>query len=736
MTARIQRLVECSKAVVMMAFLAVCGVAFADNASNSVQSISATAQQGGKVAVRIALKNKLTTLPPSFTVNNPARIAFDFGDTMNESGKASHDLGEGDLRSASIVQAGKRLRLVLNLTKLSTYDAQIDGNVLMVVLQPPAATSGAQPVVQHFAESVATSQPGTLRDVSFRRGPNGEARVIVDLSDNNTGIDIKSQGKNLTVEFVKTKLPRNLERRLDVTDFGTPVDFVDAFSQGNNVRLVIEPKGLWEHSAYQTNNQFIVEVKSVAEDPNRLVQGVKQGYGGEKLSLNFQNVEVRSVLQVIADFTGLNIVTSDTVTGSLTLRLKDVPWDQALDLILNSKNLDKRKNGNIIWVARRDEIAAFEKQQLEASKQLEDLEPVVQEIFRLSYINAEDIRKAIVESAKSAAAPGGAAAAPAAMPTAGLLSNRGVATADVRTNTLTVRDTRTVVEDLRRYLKAIDVPVRQVMVEARIVIADDKFSKQLGARFGVKAQGMLNNTTNAATSGTISNSSTLVPNTGSSGVDANNLDVTRGSLISSGVSSDGLNVNLPVTGAAGSIGLTLLNLGKGALVNLELSAMEADGVGKVISSPRVITADNQPSVIKQGTQIGYITPASGASAVPAVAFKDAVLSLEVTPRIMADDRIEMQLKIKKDSVGALLNNIPSIDTKEVTISKVMVGNGETAVLGGIFEQTIRKDVSKVPVLGDIPVFGNLFKSTSQQDDKTELIIFITPKILSDQLSVR
>ena len=520
-------------------------------------------------------------------------------------------------------------------------------------------------------------------------------------------------------------MPRNLIRRLDVGDFGTPVRFVDTFEQGGNARIVVEPRGIWEYSAYQTDTQFIVEVKPVKEDPNKLIQGSAPGYSGEKLSLNFQNVEVRAVLQVIADFTGLNIITSDTVGGNLTLRLKDVPWDQALDIILQAKGLSKRKNGNVVLIAPTDELAAKEKLQLEAQAAVSDLEPVRTESFALSDAKAEDLKKLLSDKDQK------------------ILSKRGSATIDERTNTLFVQDAGGRLEEARRLIQQLDVPVRQVLIEARIVIADDKWGRQLGARFGTQSAFNTRNY-NLGVSGTAADTITPVGGNPASRGSASLVfpggtpqgafnTVQNIGLVPIGAQPEQLNVNLPVVGAAGSLALSILNLGSGNLVNVEISALEADNRGKVVSSPRVITADKKKAVISQGTEIPYLT--ASASGATTISFKPAVLELAVTPRITPDDRIVMDLEVKKDAVGQIFAGVPSVDTKRVS-TQVLVDNGDTIVLGGIFEQTTRTTVDKVPLLGDLPLVGYLFKRTAKQDDKTELLIFVTPKIVKDTLTVR
>ncbi len=699
-------------------------------AKNSVESINFSSIQGGKILVKVGLKEPLKALPQSFAVTNPARIAIDLPDTTSALARNQVEAGEGDLKSVSVVQTANRTRLVMNLARSLTYTAALEGNLLVVTIDasqaPATATPSAteRPGQAAMAAVFAETPPGAvrqnIRDVDFRRGNAGEGRVIVDLSSANTGIDIRMQGRTVVVDFINTSMPKNLIRRLDVGDFGTPVRFVDSFEQGGSARMVIEPRGIWEYSAYQTDTQFILEVKPVKEDPNKLVQSSNPGYAGEKLSLNFQNVEVRAVLQVIADFTGLNIITSDTVGGNLTLRLKDVPWDQALDIILQSKGLSKRKNGNVVLIAPTDELAAKEKLALEANAQISDLEPVRTESFALSYAKADDLKKLLSDKDQR------------------ILSKRGSATVDERTNTLFVQDTGARLEEARRLIQQLDVPVRQVMIEARIVIADDKWGRQLGARFGTQSafnSGSRNYGVSGSLVDTVSPLSNNPISRGSSQLASPVAPVAGPGLgLPIGGQPEQLNVNLPVAGAAGQLALSILNLGSGNLVNIELSALEADNRGKVVSSPRVITADKKKAIISQGEQIPYQTAA--ASGATTIAFRDAVLELSVTPRITPDDKIIMDLEVKKDSVGSrIVQGTPSIDTKRVN-TQVLCDNGDTIVLGGIFEQTTRTTVEKVPFLGDIPVVGYLFKRTSRQDDKTELLIFVTPKIVKDTLTVR
>jgi type IV pilus assembly protein PilQ len=692
-------------------------------AQNSIENVTVSKGSSGRTIVRFTLKAPLPNPPAGFAINNPPRIALDFPDTANGLGKSSQEIGDPALRSVNVVQAGNRTRVVFNLNKPQSFETQVEGNTVVVTLNETAAVAAQTPTVSRFAEARPGEAAHALRDIDFRRGRNGEGRIIVDLSDTTTGIDIRQQGKTLIVDFIKTSLPRNLERRLDVGDFATPVMTIDTFEQAGNTRMVIEPKGLWEHSAYQTDNRFIVEVKPIQEDPNRLTQGTRAGYKGEKLSLNFQNVEVRAVLQVIADFTGLNIITSDTVTGSLTLRLKDIPWDQALDIIMQTKGLDMRKNGNVVLIAPREELAVKEKQQLESMQQINDLEPLQTEMFQLNYQKADAIKALISDKDGK------------------FLSKRGTAVVDARTNILFVQDTGGRLEEVRRLIRQIDVTVRQVVIESRIVIADDKFGRQLGVRFGMQTGFTLNRRYAGGIGGSL-NTQPVVSTSGGTTTTRETRTQTPFEL-ASGLASAGysdapqLNVNLPVVNPAGQLALTLINLGSGNLINLELSALEADSRGKVVSSPRVVTADNQKASIEQGTEIPYVTPGTGNS--PAtVQFKKAVLRLDVTPQITPDNRIIMTVEIRKDSVGQFVpvqggGFVPSIDTKNV-ITQIAVNNGDTAVIAGIYEETLNNDVTKIPFLGDLPYLGYLFKTTNKNIEKTELLIFLTPRIVKESVT--
>jgi type IV pilus assembly protein PilQ len=725
----------------------VAGAAFAQ-AANSIEQVTVTRGASGRTIVKFTLKDAPANPPAGFAIANPPRIALDFLDTSSSLTTNQRAVDSPTLRSLNFVQAGNRTRVVFNLNAPQTFDTRVEGKDVLVTLADTGAVAGAaeQGPAQRFAEARPGDVTHSLRDVDFRRGTNGEGRVIIDLSDAGTGIDIRQQGKQLIVDFVKTSVPRNLERRLDVADFNTPVVTVDTFNQGGNARMVIEPKGLWEHSAYQTDNRFIIEVKPIQEDPNRLTQGTRGGYRGEKLSLNFQNIDVRAVLQVIADFTGLNIITSDTVQGSLTLRLKDVPWDQALDIILQTKGLDMRKNGNVVLIAPREELALKEKQQLESQAQITTLEPLQTELFQLNYAKAADILNIVNVQG---ATPGGTGASGARF-----LSSRGTAFVDPRTNILFVTDIPSKLEEVRRIIRQIDTSVKQVLIEARIVIANDQFGRTLGVRLGQQTGAKLfGNRYSVGVGGSLSTTPVVNPSSlGTGAVGTPRTAATQTPFeLASGIAYPGysdpnqLQVNLPAVLPAFAVGstpaalaLTLINLGSGNLLNLELSALEADRRGKVVSSPRLMTADNQKAAIEQGTEIPYTTGGGGSTAALTTSFKKAVLRLEVTPQITPDNRVIMTVEIRKDSVGAFIpqaggGSVPSIDTKNV-ITQIAVNNGDTAVIGGIYEETINSTIDKIPFLGDVPVFGYLFKNTLRTTEKNELLIFLTPRIVRDSIT--
>lgn len=683
----------------------VCSQSLAAEPVNKIEKISFASPEDGKVTVTLTTTQALKQAPAGFTLDKPARIALDFPNLSNGLGKSKVSAEQGGLASVSLAESKGRTRVLLNLNKSMAYSTQLNGNAITIHLQE--SSLGATP---EAASNFAPTQPGqaafSIENVDFNRGKNGEGRITVDLSDSAAGINIKQKGKGIVVDFINASLPANLQRRLNVINFATPVHYIDTVQQGKNVQMTIEPKGDWEQSAYQTDKKFIIDVRPMVIDPNKLARGSKGSYNGEKLSLNFQKIEVRAVLQVIADFTGLNIVASDTVTGNLTLRLKDVPWDQAMDIVLQSKGLAMRKTGNVMLVAPAEELANKEKQALEASQQIEDLELMRTEVYTLRYMKAVDLVKIITDSKQK------------------ILSKRGSAVPDIRTNNVFVQDTAKSLAQVQAIIEKTDVPVKQVMIESRLVIADDRYSKALGARFGVNKTGSVG-----------SNNYTIGGNigqTGGIGVSANAQD-TPGALTSASGGTDGLQSNLGVTGASGSFAFSLFRLPAGLLLNLELTAMESDGRGKVVSSPRVTTANQHKAKIASGTEIPYAEASSSGAAT--ISFKSAVLSLEVTPQITPDNKIIMELDVTKDSVGEVYAGVPSIKTQNIS-TQVLVGNGETAVLGGIYEQTLRNDVAKVPFFGDLPVMGRLFQRKTSQNDRTELLIFVTPKIMDDTLTLR
>ena len=679
------------------------GVAFAQNA---IQSINST-QQAGSEVVRIELSEPLAVAPSGFTVQTPPRIALDLPGVGNAMGRSSIEINQGNLRSVNVAQAGERTRLVLNLKQAANYRTQLEGKVLLVIMDvaggPSATNTTAQQAPVHFAENLNQAQMA-LKGIDFRRGQDGSGRVVVDLPNNQVGVDIRQQGQSLVVEFLRSSLPESLRRKLDVADFGTPVQSVSTFQNGDRVRMVVEPKGAWEHSAYQTDNQFVLEVRIQKNDPNKLVQG--PGYAGEKLSLNFQNIEVRALLQVIADFTNFNVVTSDTVTGNVTLRLKDVPWDQALDIILQAKGLGLRKSGNVILIAPKDELAAKEKVELEAKAQIASLEPIRMQAFQLNYTKAEDVAKGLSGQQTS----GGSGA------TTKILSVRGSVISESRTNQLFVTDIPAKLEEIQALITKIDVPVRQVLIEARIVEAGDTFGRSLGAKLGYS---------NLPASGRVNvggNYSAIGYQTGQAPqVDFSNTQF----------------VNLPAAQENGfnaaTFAVSLFGSAANRFLNLELSALEAEGKGKIVSSPRVITADQVKALIEQGEELPYQTATS--SGATALQFRKANLKLEVTPQITPEGNVILDVDVNKDSVGRSTTAGFAIDTKHVR-TQVLVENGGTVVIGGIFTQTDKDDVTKVPLLGDIPLLGYLFKTRTRSSAKTELLVFITPKVINDRSVVR
>ena len=688
------------------------GMAWAQNAIRAITS----SQQAGTEVVRIELAQPLSAVPAGFAVQSPPRIAIDLPGVSNAIGRNLVEVNQGNLRSIAVAQAGDRTRLVLNLKQASGYRAQVQGNALLLVLDvggPAAEAVAAAPAAAGSTFSPAQNADNqALRDIDFRRGSDGAGRVIVSLPSTQVGVDIRQQGQNLVVEFLRSSLPEPLRRRLDVTDFGTPVRTVATFQNGDRVRMVVEPTGAWEHSAYQTDNQFVLEVRPMKVDPNKLTQG--PGFSGEKLSLNFQNIEVRALLQVIADFTNFNVVTSDTVTGTVTLRLKDVPWDQALDIILQSKGLGVRKNGNVLWIAPKEELTAREQVELESRKKIADLEPTRTQSFQLNYTRAEEVAKGIAGQTLVGGGGGGNQAGR-------ILSARGSVLFESRTNQLFVTDVPSKLEEIQQLIAKIDIPVRQVLIEARIVEADDSFGRNLGVKLGA-----------TDLRGTPTRSGISIGGT----YDA--IGVQTGQIPAPvDFQPNSQFVSLPAAGISGAsaatFALSLFGASANRFLNLELSALEAEGRGNIVSSPRVITADQREAIIEQGEDIPYQQATS--SGATSVQFKKATLSLKVKPQITPEGNVILNVEVNKDSRGALTTAGPAINTKRVT-TEVLVENGGTVVIGGIFTQDEQNSVSKVPLLGDIPFLGALFRSTEKSTRKTELLVFLTPKIVTDRSAAR
>jgi type IV pilus assembly protein PilQ len=699
-------------------------------AQGSIQSINST-QQAGSEVVRIELSEPLSAVPNGFTIQNPPRIAIDLPGISNAMGRSTLDMNQGNLKTVNVAQSGERTRLVLNLKHAANYHAQIQGKALLVTVNGPAAPVSAtgsnsaeagHPV--RFADSLNQAKI-PIKDIDFRRGNDGAGRVVVDLPSNQVGVDIRQQGQGLVVEFLRSSLPDSLRRRLDVTDFGTPVQSIVTTQVGDRVRMTVNPRGDWEHSAYQSDNQFVLEVRPQKKDPNKLVQGA--GYAGEKLSLNFQNIEVRALLQVIADFTNFNVVTSDTVTGNVTLRLKDVPWDQALDIILQAKGLGLRKSGNVIWVAPKDELAAKEKVDLESKAQIASLEPLRTQSFQINYAKAEEIAKGLTGQTTAQGGGGNNNST-----TTRILSPRGSVIFETRTNQLFVSDIPTKLEEIQSLIAKIDIPVRQVLIEARIVEAEDTFGRSLGVKLGATdLRGLRGGVPGYGLGG--ENRVTIGGNFNAIGQQT----LQAGSDTTTLPFSDTQFVNLPAIGqgsfSPATFALSLFSAAANRFLNLELSALEADGKGKVVSSPRLITADQIKAIIRQGTKIPYQRATS--SGATSIEFIDAVLKLEVTPQITPEGNVIMDVQVNKDAPGAAVGGVFSINTKSIE-TQVLVENGGTVVIGGIFEQNDQESVTKVPFLGYVPYLGNLFKTKSKTSNRTELLIFLTPKVISDRSTAR
>lgn len=693
-----------------LSLLAACTLSGHASAATSLQDVKFAALPGNQVRVELVLSGPVSA-PRTFATESPARIALDLEGVTSGLESRTVPVNVGPVHSVAAVEASNRTRVVINLNDSVPYEVSTSGNRVTVAVngrsQPEPARRAAPPAPSAATAAAAGAQSAPsggagLRDIDFQRGPGGEGRVLITLPSPTTRVAVTERGDRVVADIMDTALPTRLLRRLDVTDFATPVTAVESRPEGGNVRIEVQTTDEYDYLAYQADNLFTLEFRPLTKAEKEELRKSKVVYTGDRLSLNFQDIEVRAVLQLLADFTGLNLVASDTVRGNITLRLKNVPWDQALDIILKSKGLSMRQTGNVIMVAPTQEIAAQEKLELESQNQIEELAPLRSEFIQVNYAKAADFA-AMLKSAENK-----------------LLSERGNVTVDTRTNTLLVQDTAAKLEEIRRLIGRLDVAVRQVMIESRIVIANDDFARDLGVRFGFSRfdsddDGNFNNIA-GGNPGHLTGTGALVP----------------GVEIPAGVAP--LWVNLPVTDPSGAVNFLIGKVGS-YLLQLELSAMQREGRGEIVSSPRVITSDQSPASIKVGQEIPY--QQASASGATNVAFKEAVLKLEVTPHITPDDRIIMDLQVNKDNPDFTreLGGIPPVDTRSVETS-VLVDNGETVVLGGVYEREKTYNKEQVPWLGDVPILGALFKTTSRQDNNEELLIFVTPRILKEDLATR
>lgn len=722
-----------ARLVLTLAALAGFGEAALAQSTNRLESIQAQATAGNKVELTLRLAQDAPT-PLTFTVDNPARIALDLPDTSVAMTSRRVDVKQGVLDTVNVAEANGRTRVVLNVDSLVPYETRVQGNTIIVSLasagtgrslQSSAQPGGLAAATQRPAAAASVSGVRSVNNVDFRRGGDGSARIIVELTDSKVPADLRQEGGKIVVNFAKTAIPENLLQRLDVVDFATPVSSIDALRVGDGARLVISASGDYEQLAYQSDNVYTIEVKPVVKLPPELRD--KKEYVGERLTLNFQDIETRAVLQLLADTSGQNMVISDSVAGNVTLRLQNVPWDQALDVVMRTKGLDSRQEGNVIFIAPANEIAAREKELLTARKEAQELSPLRTEYLQVNYAKAADLATLIKSGAGS------------------LISERGSVAIDERTNTLLLQDTSERLADIRRLVSTLDIPVKQVMIEARIVIVSDDYSRDLGVRFGANVAfqqggsdglGLLGGPLNGENGVGISPHPALADNEGNPiGTPTNGTDGQLGGFILPENAADRYLVNLPAANPAGRLALALID--SDYLVDLELSAAQAEGRGEIISSPRLITANQREATIEQGVEIPY--QESSSSGATTTQFKKAVLSLKVTPQITPDNRVILDLTVAKDSVGQLVASatggfVPSIDTREI-VTQVLVNDGQTVVLGGILETERRDAERKVPYLGDIPVVGRLFKQTTTTDNKDELLIFVTPRILREGSSL-
>lgn len=691
-------------------------------AGNSIENIVYAKLPGNRIQIQVRMSGT-PPKPTVFTTTNPARIALDFANTDVKMAVSSVKVGEGAVLGVNAVQGKDRSRVVVNLVRAAGYTTAADARTFTITVDNPVGgIAGTQaPKTERFASA---TRPGkhSLKGIDFRRGPLGDGKIVIGLSDTGVGIDIREQAGEIIVDFLDTGIPAELQRRLDVTDFGTPVLNVDTFVQGKNVRLVIVAKGKYEHLAYQAGDVFTINIKPIIEKPGE-VKKDELGYSGEKLSLNFQSIDVRAALQVIADFTGLNFVTSDSVRGNLTLRLKDVPWDQALEIIADAKNLAIRKTGNVVRVGPVDEVAAKEKAVLEAGRATLELEPLISELIQINYAKADDLA-GLLKSVKavdpgSQSSPFGTVSKIETTSNS-LLSPRGQVTVDRRTNSLLVQDTASKIREIRKLINQLDQPVRQVMIETRLVEATDQWARNLGVRWAAvkRPDTTLGNQGQAVICGTLE-----------CNVDELNRDPVT-------LNTNALSVNMPAEGLRGqnpgTIAVTLAKMLDGNVLSLELSALEVEGKGKVISSPRLITSNQKKARIEQG-QEGLFRALSAGLGSTSFVTRKAVLALEVTPQITPDDRIIMDVLITKDTFADPVNGL--IDKKEIT-TQVLLDNGETVVIGGIYEQQQSDRLDKIPFFGDLPLLGWMFTEKNNSDEKRELLIFLTPRIMSERLSLK
>jgi len=695
---------------------------------NVITGVQYSSLPGNRLQISLELSEEAVK-PLSFTIDNPARIAFDFANTGSKLPKRSQPIGVGIAQSITTISTKTKTRVILNLTEVVPYQVTTQGKNVLITLDSESTGTAFEANDTATGATLAdaprfSDKPRGIENIDFRRGEEGEGRVVIKLTEANIPMDITEEFGKVVVKFLGIKLPDELRQTLDVLDFATPVKSISSFEEDDNVRIEIEPvNSNYEQVAYQANNIFTIELKPISKEELEEVKKEKFGYTGERLSLNFQDIPVRAVLQLIADFTSLNVVVSDSVDGNLTLRLKNVPWDQALDIILKAKGLSKRESGTVMMIAPSEEIAAQEKIDLEAQQSITELAPIRSAFFTINFAKVGELAALFTGDSTSSSDGEDSGNSTAT----GILSSRGSVIIDERTNTLIVKDTEEVISEIRRTLKKLDIPIRQVMISSRIVIAQDEFTKELGSRFGV-TRAASNSNGFGVTTGTFQGADTIA----SSGI----ANITAGGspepfTLPSGVdAADRLNVNLATPGAAGSLAFAVLS--GSSLIDLEISALQAENKGEVVSSPRVVTADRHEAHIEQGVEIPYLSAAS--SGATQVQFKKAVLSIVVTPQITPDDRVIMDLAVTNDTVGDIFSGIPSIDTREVG-TQVLVNNGDTVVLGGIYQQITRDETEKVPFLGDIPIIGYFFRHTLESDQRRELLIFVTPKILKDAFSL-